>query len=84
MGFSGKQVLVAENHMANQFVIKQLLEKVNIASAFAKKLLKCTEANTKTGIWSLMDYKMFVIDGCQAAGGIRQFEQDNGRGEAPD
>ena len=80
MDFSGKQILIAEDNTANQFVIKQLLKKVNITPTFAKNGQEAIEMyESKYAEWDLvfMDCKMPVIDGYQAVESIRQFEQDN-------
>lgn len=81
MDLSGKQILIAEDNMANQFVIKQLLKKVNIAPVFAKNGEEVIEMyKSKYAEWDLvfMDCKMPVIDGYQATETIRQFERENG------
>lgn len=81
MDFSGKQILIAEDNMANQFVIKQLLKKVNITPVFAKNGQEVIDMyKSKHSEWDLvlMDCKMPLVDGYQATETIRQFEQDNG------
>ncbi len=81
MEFSGKQILIAEDNMANQFVIKQLLKKIDITPEFAKNGQEAIDMyKSKHSEWDLvfMDCKMPVIDGYEATETIRQFEQDNG------
>ncbi len=81
MDLSGKHILIAEDNMANQFVIKQLLKKFNIAPVFAKNGEEVIEMyKSKYAEWDLvfMDCKMPVIDGYRATETIRQFERENG------
>ena len=81
MDLSGKQILIAEDNKANQFVIKQLLKKVNITPVFAnngQEVIDLYKSNYSQWDLVFMDCKMPVIDGYQATETIRQFEQDNG------
>ncbi|MFK0573365.1 response regulator [Endozoicomonas sp.] len=81
MDFTGKKILIAEDNMANQFVIRQLFKKVNIAPVFAKNGKEAIELyKSNYSEWDLvfMDCKMPLVDGYQATESIRQFEQENG------
>ena len=78
---SGHQILVAEDNMANQFVMKKLLEKVGIDAEFAANGQEALDKyRNDTGRWDLilMDCEMPVMNGYEATAAIRQFEQEAG------
>lgn len=78
--FSGKQVLVAEDNMANQLVLKKLLKKVSVTPVFAnngQEVVDLYKSDHEKWDLVLMDCEMPVMDGYMATETIRQFEQES-------
>lgn len=76
--YMGKQVLVAEDNLANQLVLKMLLKKVGIIPVFAnngQEMIDLYKANPKKWHLLLMDCEMPLVDGYQATKTIREYEQ---------
>lgn len=73
--FSGKSLLLAEDHPINQKVAKLILEKTGAAVTIVENGLQCTELFTGSAKGSfdaiLMDIQMPVMNGYEAAQAIR-------------
>lgn len=73
--FSGKSLLLAEDHPINQKVAELILEKTGAAVTIAENGLQCTELFTGSAKGSfdaiLMDIQMPVMNGYEAAQAIR-------------
>lgn len=73
--FSGKSLLLAEDHPINQKVAELILEKTGAAVTIVENGLQCTELFTGSAKGSfdaiLMDIKMPVMNGYEAAQAIR-------------
>lgn len=78
---AGHKILVAEDNLANQLVMKKLLKKVGIEAEFAANGQEALEIyKNDTSRWDLilMDCEMPVMNGYKATAAIRQFEQETG------
>ena len=85
-GLSGYQILVAEDNMANQMVMKKLLKKVGIIVEFAgngQEALDKYQSSPEQWKLILMDCEMPVLDGYKATAAIREFEQTSGLARKP-
>lgn len=73
--FSGKSLLLAEDHPINQKVAELILEKTGAAATIVENGLQCTELFTGSAKGSfdaiLMDIQMPVMNGYEAAQAIR-------------
>ena len=73
--FSGKSLLLAEDHPINQKVAELILEKTGAAVTIVENGLQCTELFTGSAKGSfdaiLMDIQMPVMNGYEAAQAIR-------------
>jgi two-component system sensor histidine kinase/response regulator len=81
--FTGKRVLVAEDNSINGEIARTLLESRNCEVVMAGNGLKALEAFTKspTGYFDaiLMDIRMPLMDGLQAATNIRHWSRDDAK-----
>ncbi|MDD3796916.1 MAG: PAS domain-containing protein [Lachnospiraceae bacterium] len=75
----GKNLLMAEDHPLNAEIAKKLLEKAGCSVTWVKNGYECVKklADAKQGTYDavLMDIRMPVMDGLQAAQAIRAFPQ---------
>jgi PAS domain S-box-containing protein len=78
-GFKAKPVLVAEDQMINQMVIKKYLERLGLELKLVVDGQAAYE-EVKTGRYSvvLMDCKMQPVDGYEATKMIRDYEKETG------
>lgn len=79
--FSGKRILLAEDHILNVEVAKRLLESKHAIIEVAENGLKAIEmfAKSQTGYYDLilMDIRMPVMDGLTSARSIRQLSNED-------
>ncbi|MDD3746107.1 MAG: response regulator [Anaerostipes sp.] len=81
--FSGKKILLVEDHMLNVEVAKRLLEAKNAQVEVAENGLRAIEIFTEKGDGYydliLMDIRMPVMDGLTAAKAIRQLRKESAK-----
>ncbi|MDD3338380.1 MAG: response regulator [Lachnospiraceae bacterium] len=80
---AGKMVLVCEDHMLNQEIIRRLLEKQKIIVDLAEDGKMGVEKFSKSAIGTydmiLMDIRMPVLDGLEATRAIRESEREDAK-----
>lgn len=73
----GVRILVAEDNMTNQLVVKKMLKKTGADLRFAANGQQAVEAYKASGCdLILMDLSMPILGGLEATRMIRQYEQD--------
>ncbi|MEG1774310.1 MAG: response regulator, partial [Oscillospiraceae bacterium] len=81
--FTGKRVLLVEDHVLNIEVAKKLLNAKNLEVEVAENGLQAIESFAQKGIGYydaiLMDIQMPVMDGLTAAKSIRQMRKDDAK-----
>ena len=81
--FSGKSLLLAEDHPINQKVAELILEKTGAAVTIVENGLQCTELFTGSAKGSfdaiLMDIQMPVMDGYTATAALRSLRRDDAK-----
>ena len=81
--FSGKSLLLAEDHPINQKVAELILEKTGAAVTIVENGLQCTELFTGSAKGSfdaiLMDIQMPVMDGYTATAALRSLHRDDAK-----
>jgi signal transduction histidine kinase/ActR/RegA family two-component response regulator len=82
--FAGKKILVAEDNLVNQMLVKAILKSIqvdfNIADNGAEA---CVEFEKGEFDLVLMDINMPVMDGLEALSKMREFEHQSNRSKTP-
>ncbi len=83
-GFSGKSILVAEDNLVNQMLVKAILKSIQVDFTIADNGAEaCVEFEKSEFDLVLMDINMPVMDGLEALAKMREFEAHSTRSKTP-
>lgn len=84
VGFAGKKILVAEDNLVNQMLVKAILKSIQVDFVIADNGAEaCVEFEKGEFDLVLMDINMPVMDGLVALSKMREFERQFNRSKTP-